>query len=142
MTGRPETRALLDDLERRAGSRLSHRETMAFLVDSGRTERGRRVLEELAFLGKFVTRARGVLSRGREGGEDTSFLEKEFEEGLRKVAALLGFAFGGGPAEARMFESRYLGLTKEALGALLGLCRELGWYQDMLIDRKRPGEGV
>lgn len=137
MVIRPDTVRLLDELDALSGRRLRRREDFAVVLDAGMSPSQHEALADLAFSAKFLTRAQEMLRRIGRDGEGYDRLAAEFSAHLEKAGGLLRAVLGAAPAPARSdLEARYLSMTPASVENLLGLCADLRWYKNWLIDRR------
>jgi hypothetical protein len=132
------TASLLSELDTFSGGTIARRSDLGILLESGRLQAGRDLLDEVAFFSKFLHRTYGIMTRiGREGdGYDR--LAIEFSEAVARTRGLLRSLLAGTPESVReQFTTVYLAMTQEGLENLLSLCHDLGWYKNWLIDTNR-----
>jgi hypothetical protein len=132
----PSTIALLSRLENLAGKNLERRDDLGILLEAGQCDGHREHLESLSFHSKFLVRTFGIMRRiGRQGtGYDR--LEMEFGEAVERVRMLAQGLLEAAPASDRTrFGEMYLAMTPQGLENLIGLCGDLVWYKNWLLDR-------
>jgi hypothetical protein len=132
------TASLLSELDTFSGGTIARRSDLGILLESGRVQPERALLDEVAFYSKFLHRTYGIMTRiGREG-EGYDRLANEFSEAVAKTRGLLTSLIAGSPEDVReRFTAAYLAMTQEGLENLLSLCHDLSWYKNWLIDSKR-----
>ena len=132
------TVSLLSELDTFSGGSIARRSDLGILLESGRVQPEREILDELAFFSKFLHRTYGIMTRiGREG-EGYDRLANEFSEAVVKTRALVTSLIARSPRDVReQFTATYLAMTQDALENLLSLCHDLSWYKNWLIDTTR-----
>jgi hypothetical protein len=132
------TASLLSELDTFSGGTIARRSDLGILLESGRVQPERALLDEVAFYSKFLHRTYGIMTRiGREG-EGYDRLANEFSEAVAKTRGLLTSLIAGSPEDVReRFTAAYLAMTQEGLENLLSLCHDLSWYKNWLIDTNR-----
>jgi len=122
---------------------MSRRADLGILLECGRDQAGRGVLDELSFFAKFLHRTHGIIARIGRDGEGYDRLLKEFTDATARTKALLTALIAGAPPDVRRrFTSTYLDMTPGAFDNLLSLCRDLGWYKNLLIDTRTGRRGA
>ena len=138
MAHHPSTTAILDNLDALSQRRLHRREDIGVLLDLGAHAELADILQDLAFLAKFLTRTFGIMQRiGREGnGYDR--LESEFALNLDVVRGHVRTLLGSAPDDIRdRFAASYLAMTPNGLSNLIALLGDLTWYKNWLLDSKQ-----
>lgn len=131
----PATDSLLSTLDTLSAHTLARRADLGALLELGTVPDGRTKLQELSFYAKFVHRAHGMLARIGKDGEGYDRLAAEFSANMGKAVSLLTAMAEAAPPEIRArFHSVYLAMNQEAVGELLELFHDLGWYKNWLID--------
>jgi len=139
----PATESVLAELDSFSGGKLARRSDLGVLIDSGRVQPGRDMLEELAFYSKFLHRTHGIMTRIGRDGQGYDRLAKEFSDAVGKTRSLLTSLIAGAPEHVRApFSATYLAMTQEALKDLLALCRDLSWYKNWLLDTGHRRQGT
>ncbi len=127
---------VLKTLDSLSQGRLARRNDLGALIELAAQADRKAVLEELSFFAKFVSKAAGIMTRIGTAGQGYESLKREVALNLEKVVALIHSLLEGAPPEVRdAFAGRYLAGTPDAAEDLLGLCQDLGWYKNWLIDR-------
>jgi len=137
----PAIVSLLSELESLSGGKIKRRSDLGILLESGRIEPEREILDELGFYAKFLHRTYGIMTRTGRDGDGYERLAHEFSEAVGKTRTLIASLLAGVPGEVReQFAAVYLSMSRESLENLLSLCHDLGWYKNWLIDTKRQGK--
>jgi hypothetical protein len=134
----PATSSLLSELVTFSSGKITRPSDLGILLESGKNQPERGILDELGFYAKFLHRTYGIMARiGREG-EGYDRLSGEFSGAVTKARNLLSTLVAGCPAPVREhFGATYLAMTQGGLDNLLSLCHDLGWYKNWLIDTQR-----
>ena len=133
----PVTASLLSELDKFSGGTIARRSDLGILLESGRLQAGRDLLDEVAFFSKFLHRTYGIMTRIGRNGEGYDRLASEFSEAVAKTRDLVTSLISESPGDVReRFAGTYLALTQEGLENLLSLCHDLSWYKNWLIDTK------
>jgi len=136
------TSDLLLELDTLSGGAITRRADLGILLECGRAEPGRGVLDELSFFAKFLHRTHGIMTRIGRGGEGYDRLLTEFTDATTRVRALLSGLITELPGDVRQrLISTYLEMTPGAFDNLLSLCRDLSWYKNRLIDTRTGRKG-
>jgi hypothetical protein len=132
------TVSLLSELDTFSGGTITRRSDLGILLESGRVQPNRDVLDELGFYSKFLHRTYGIMTRIGRNGEGYERLANEFSDAVAKTRVLLTSLLAGSSGDVRQrFTATYCAMTQEALENLLSLCHDLSWYKNWLIDSKR-----
>ena len=135
---RAETEAFVKEIEVSSGRRFQFREELTLLKELAEAHMMQQAFDDLTFQAKFVTNAAGILQRAGSNTDETRKLSGEMEEGMKRIATLLGGLLENAPDEVRSnFSSRFLSMTQESLQELLSLLRELRWIKNYALDKKR-----
>jgi hypothetical protein len=134
----PATDSLLSELDLFSAGNIVHRADLGILLESGRVQPERGILDELGFYAKFLHRTYGIMTRIGTTGEGYEKLAAEFSGAAGKTRNLMASLLESAPQDAReRLTARYLSMTQEGLAELLSLCHDLSWYKNWLIDTKR-----
>jgi hypothetical protein len=134
----PATASLLSELDTFSGGKITRRPDLGILLESGRVQPERDILDELSFYSKFLHRSYGIMARIGRNGEGYGRLATEFSDTVARARALVISLIANSPEDVRKrFTATYLPMTQEGLDNLLSLCHDLGWYKNWLIDTKR-----
>jgi hypothetical protein len=132
------TASLLSELDTFSGRSITRRADLGILLEFGRVQPKRDILDELGFYSKFLHRTYGIMTRIGRNGEGYDRLANEFSEAVAKTRTLVNSLVAGSPGDVRdRFTTTYCAMTQEGLENLLSLCHDLGWYKNWLIDTKR-----
>jgi hypothetical protein len=134
----PSTVSLLSELDAFSAGRITRRSDLGVILESGRTQPARAILDELGFYAKFLSRTYAIMTRIGRTGEGYDRLAHEFTEAVAKTRKLLTSLAAEAPGDIQeQITATYLAMTQEGLDNLLSLCQDLSWYKNWLIDTKR-----
>jgi hypothetical protein len=134
----PATASLLSELDLFSGGKIIRRSDLGILLESGRVQPERDILDELGFYSKFLHRTFGIMTRIGRKGEGYDRLANEFSEAVATTRALVTSLIAGSSGEVRQhFTATYCAMTQEGLDNLVSLCHDLSWYKNWLIDTRR-----
>ncbi len=137
MTARPETEQFVAELQKFAGRPFVHKDAIGILLDEARTRGVVQVLEDLAFLAKFLTKTYDLLRRIGPDGEGFQKISAEFQENLEKANTLVKTLVKEAPAPVKQnIVESFLRLDQESMARFMALLRELAWVKNWMIDGK------
>ena len=140
---RVETARLLDEVETSVRRKFRLREDIGLLIDAGVAAHKEEVLDEAAFVAKFLTKANEVLRREGLSSDETKNMAKEFEAKLGTLAQHIASLSGGlDAAGRRAMSERYLSMTQDGLKNLLSLAEELSWLKNFMLDTRSGRQGA
>ncbi len=132
-----ETERFLQELDRFSHHRLKHRETLGGLIELARKQNRQRLLDDIAFLSKFLWNAYTVIRREGPNSENTTKLLAEYNVNLEKVIMLIKtLIIGASEAVKQHFQTEFLSMTQESMTNFLSLLSDLSWMQNLSIDHK------
>lgn len=135
----PSTSSLLETLDVFSGHRLARRDDLGILLEYGAKPGKAEMINELAFIAKFVSGVYGIMRRIGAGEDGYDNLQRLFSEQLEKAVHLTQALVEGAPEEVRQhFSSTYVTLTPDSLQSFLALLYDLSWYKNWRIDH--PGD--
>ncbi len=134
---RRETERFLKELDRFSQHRLKHPETLRILVEQAKKQNREELLDDTAFLSKFLWNAYTIMRREGPNSENTMKLLAEYNANLEKVITLIRTLITGTSEEVRQrFQTEFLSMTQESMTNLLSLLSDLSWMQNWSIDHK------
>jgi hypothetical protein len=117
---------------------MKFRDDIASIVEAKNALKSPQAIEDLLFQAKFLSKAKAVIARVGEGADDVKSMSTELGSSLEKVSTYLRSILDQLDDARRVrFAETFLNLTPESLTRLFGLCEELGWIKNYLLDKKR-----
>lgn len=126
---------LLKSLDALSGYTLARRSDLGTLLELSTLNGQQDILDELGFQSKFISKTFGIMTRIGKDANGYERLEREFTEAAERAKVLMRKLLESAPTLTRHgFSITYLSMTSESLQNLLGLCYDLSWYKNWLID--------
>jgi hypothetical protein len=133
----PPVSHFLRVLDQMSHTAIRHRDDLGMVLEGAFRGGKRRELDELAFLGKFCTRAFGIMRRIGPRGEGYDRLAAELRSNTEKAKQLFTSLTGSLPRETQtLLASRYLAMTTEGFENLMTLLSDLSWVKNWQIDNR------
>jgi DNA repair ATPase RecN len=131
----PFTESLVRQVDELSHHTLAKRDDLALLIELARLGNREDLLDDLAFLAKFLTHSRRIMQRIGPQGEGYERLASEFSASLQKSSDLLRGLTSEAPEDERArLSSQYLDLSPNALENFLALLSDLSWYKNWRLD--------
>lgn len=137
MTLSRTTKELLASINTISGGTLQRSMDLGVLIEIAHRNAMQPALDDLAFIGKFLTKSFELMKRIGEGGEGFDKLESEFSAQTEKSRTIIAALVEKADAmTVSYFTSTYLAMDTVAMTNLIQLFHDLGWYKNYLIDHR------
>lgn len=135
MRFRASTEELLAQLDAFSGHKLSRRDDLGVIFELASHPDRRRVLDELSFQAKFISKCHRIVTRIGPEGHGYDKLVTELTTCLEEAKRLLRSLLSSASSDLREhLTSTYLGMSPESFQNLLVLMYDLSWYKNWRID--------
>jgi hypothetical protein len=137
MTLSRTTKELLETINTTSGGTLRRSMDLGVLIEIAQQHTMQSTLDDLAFIGKFITKSFELMKRIGKGGEGYDILEREFSAQTEKSRAMITSIVVKADAMTEShFTTTYLAMDTVAMQHLMQLFHDLGWYKNYLIDHR------
>lgn len=136
-----ETTTLVSSLQNFAREKLHHPDDLASLIELSRLYRHDQVLDDLAFIAKFLVNTSAVMKRIGKNGDGYEKLAHEFAENLEKALTLVRLIVKEAADDVRRrFTMGYFEMTPEAMDRLMQLLHDISWLKNWNIDHRSTAQ--
>ncbi|MBW7889284.1 MAG: hypothetical protein H3C35_13165 [Bacteroidetes bacterium] len=137
MTFSKNTKELLAHITEASNNTLKRPMDLGALLEVSRQNDKQVVLEELAFISKFLIKTMEIIKRIGQNGEGYDKLYGEFSSNVVKSRELISSIIESAPIDVKtLFKSQYLFLNPTAMENIMKLYHDLSWYKNYLIDHR------
>jgi hypothetical protein len=131
------TKELLETINTTSGGTLRRSMDLGILIEIAQQQGMQSTLDDLAFIGKFLTKSFELMKRIGKGGEGYDTLEREFSAQTEKSRAMMNSIVAKADAvTVSHFSATYLAMDTVAMHNVMQLFHDLGWYKNYQIDRR------
>jgi len=132
-----ETKTIIARINEMSGNTLQRSMDLARLIDLSRRFNRGHVLDDLAFLAKFLSKSFEIMKRIGKEGEGYDKLFSEFSVNVTKSQYLIASLIEGSSDDvAAYFTATYCSVGEKTMNNLMQLIHDLGWYKNYRIDTK------